>query len=309
MTSSQRKVVLKTNPIHNSDPIRTHSNPTLEQVIAQQLKHHSTPQQSSPVQHTNHLSESSPPHQNLPHDDQKRSPDDPRPRANRCPLPGTEEAKYRTLMASMARCKSDHKKRELLQRRGITEEEFRHMLSKPKKRSRSTENKGNIEQTSAHSPPQWGHERYALPGLREVLGYQEGSRESWMDDPMLYEEGMRINQHYSGHGRPHLFCVIARFQNFDQDEDSALYDYQLLSAIWHTCLNGNQALRLAAEVLSAVQQNPGSLRCELAKLERCWECILLDSILLSCCASISLQEPEILTGGRLCFNAQSTPLF
>lgn len=127
-----------------------------------------------------------------------------------------------------------------------------------------------------------------------------------MDDPMLYEEGMRINQYFSGHGRPHLFCVIARFQNFDQDEDSALYDYQLLSAIWHTCLNGNQALRLAAEVLSAVQQNPGSLRCELAKLERCWECILLDSILLSCCASISLQEPEILTGGRLCFNAQST---
>ena len=75
----------------------------------------------------------------------------------------------------------------------------------------------------------------------------------------------------------------------------------------HVCLNGNQALRLTAEILSAIQQNPGSMRCELAKLQRYWECILLHTILSSCCASISLQEPEILNGDRLRFNTQSIP--
>ena len=128
-----------------------------------------------------------------------------------------------------------------------------------------------------------------------------------MNDPVLYEEGMRINQYYAGHGRPHLFCVIARFQNFDKGEECAFFDYQFLSAIRHVCLNGNQALRLTVEILSAIQQNPGSIRCELAKLERYWECILLDSILSSCCASISLQEPEIVAGNRLRFDPRRIP--
>ena len=308
--TSQENIVLKINSKFDSDPIRTHSNPTLEQVIAQQKLQAS---QHPPAILPRPASE--PPIQVIPAAPKsstrrrKRSPDDTRPRPNRCPLPGTEEAKYRTLMASMARCKSDAKKKELLQKRGITEEEFRNMASKPKKRSPSAENKGNIEQTPTHSPPQWETERYYLPGLPEVLGYQGRPQESWMDDPMLYEEGMRINHYYFGHGRPHLFCVIARFQNFAEDENSKPYDYQFLSAIRHTCLNGNQALRLTAEILSAIQQNPGSIRCELAKPERCWEWMLLDSILSSCCASISLQEPEILTGDRLRFNTQSIPHF
>ena len=308
--TSQGNISWKINPISNSDPIRTHSNPTLEQVIAQQKNQAS---QRLPAILPRPVPE--PPIQTIPAAPKsstrrkKRSSDDHRPRPNRCPLPGTEEAKYRTLMASMARCKSDEKKKGLLQKRGITEEEFRNMTSKPKKRSRSTESKGNIEQTPAHSPPQWAHQGYGLPSLREVLGQRERPRESWMDDPILCEEGMRINQYYSGYGRPHLFCIIARFQNFDEDEDSVLYDYLFLSALRHECINGNQALRLTVEILSAIQKNPGSIRCELAKIERCWERILLDSILSSCCASISLQEPEILTGDRLRLNAQSIPVF
>ncbi len=276
--TSQEKVVLKINSTSDSDPIRRHSNPTLEQVIAQQkLQASQRPQPILPRLAPERTAQIIPAPTKTPTRRRKRSPDDTRPRPNRCPLPGTEEAKYRTLMASMARCKSDEKKRQLLQKRGITAEEFKNMASKPKKRSPSTENKGNIEQTPDHSPPQWGTEGYDLPGLREILGYSRSQRQSWMDDPMLYEEGMRINQYYSGHGRPHLFCVIA--------------------------------LRLTVEILSVIQRNPGSMRCELAKLQRCWECILLDSILLSCCASISLQEPEILNGDRLRFNAQSIPVF
>jgi hypothetical protein len=308
--ASQEKSLLKINPRSDSDPIRTHSNPTLEQVIAQQklqvLQHPPVILPRPVLEPSIRVIPASPKSSTR---RRKRSPEDTRPRLNRCPLPGTEEAKYRTLMASMARCKSDKKKRELLQKRGITEEEYRNMASKPKKRSRSAETKGKLEQAPIYSPLQCGTERYDLPSLREVLGYQGLPQELWMDDPMLYAEGMKINQYYSGPGRPHLFCVIARFRNFTEDEKSALYDYQFLSAIRHTCLNGNQALRLTAEIISAIQQNPGPVRCELAKLERRWECMLLDSILSSCCASISLQEPEILTGARLRLNTQSILAF
>ena len=159
--TSQEKVVLKISSTSDSDPIRRHSNPTLEQVIAQQkLQASQHPQPILPRLAPERTTQIIPASRKTAMGRRKRSPDDTRPRPNRCPLPGTEEAKYRTLMASIARCKSDEKKRELLQKRGITEEEFKNIALKPKKPCRSAENKGSIGQTPVHSPPQWGTERY-----------------------------------------------------------------------------------------------------------------------------------------------------
>jgi hypothetical protein len=238
----------------------------------------------------------------------KRSPDDKTPRLNRCPLPGTEEAKNRTFMASMARCKTAQKRQELLQKRGWTEQEYQIMASKPKN-SGTGSNKlsRSLERQRASASPErspFRIEGINLPNLGDVLGQQGWRRKvAWLQDMNLVEEAMKINQYYSGPGRPHLFCVIARFANFDEIYDNSRPgDYWCVIAARHISLNGNQALQLTGEILSAIRCNPGLIRCELTKREY----LLLASILTSCCASVSLQDPEILPGPR--FDERGIPV-
>lgn len=231
------------------------------------------------------------------HRRRKRSPDDTTPRPNRCPLPGTKEAKNRTLMASYARCKTVEKQRELLQKRDITEEEFRAMRrAKPsKKRARSTEQANLSSASSPEHNLSLPENEINLPSIREIFR-EMAWRESWLNDSNLLQDGMEINQYYSGKGRKHLFCVIARYRNLHEQFDfSGPNDYWCVSSARHACLNGNQALRMVIEILSAIQHNSGPIRYELEKQTFMY----LASIISSCCATVSLEVPEIFFGRPL----------
>jgi hypothetical protein len=284
--------------------LRINSRPTLEQVIAQQnMQQRISRNQPTPI-----LPRPTPVEQAIqviPHprttssQRRKRSLDDMKPRTNRCPLPGTKEARDRTLMASWARCKTSEKQRELLRKRGITEEQWKTIQANSKRRSRSKEKRNSRPEESSVEKPEGCPRKQSdvnLPPIGEVLrGSGWGWMDSWFNDSRLIEESMQINRYYSGDGRPHLFCVIARYSNFEDHDNSGPTDYWCVAAARHANLNGNQALLLTSEVLSAIRHNPGPIRCELAKQEF----LLLASIIKSCCALVSLEFPEMLCSSSL----------
>lgn len=304
---SQRK------PVCNGQTIRVRPNPTLEQVIAQQVSKATThtfilpqPTVTSKISLGLHRPSKG---KGLP------SSNNPRARQNRCPLPGTVEAKHRTIKASLARCKSEKKRKEFLQKRGLTEEDVENMATKPKERSHSIVKTTNSlhEQTAISSPP-IRHEYNIGPPPTSFGDTSYNLKECYINNPHVYEAAMRIREYYSGRGRPHLFCVIARFSHVEECYDvSNPYDYLCVSASRHPLLSGNGALRFLFEALSAIQGNVESIRCELQQASQMIKerfglprFILLDSILAACCASISVTDLEILGSRTILSNPQCT---
>jgi hypothetical protein len=115
--------------------------------------------------------------------------------------------------------------------------------------------------------------------------------------------------YYCGPGRRHLFCLIVRIKNLEEEKDrSAPHDYICVLTLRHTDLNGCGALLLTEELLSAIRYNSGSLRCELQngaslrdqEVENV-DSPLLKSIITTTSISTTLKEPEFLPSDWLFF--------
>ena len=317
------------------EQVRTYSNPTLEEVIAQQ--HASQPRHLPilPRPTTEPLpAELSSRARNPTRKATKSTVDSKvKQHLNKCPLQGTSEARLRTIEASLKRCSSHKKRLEFLAKRGIKWEDWqlerakREVNTAKKPRSRARPNattKGEVLMPRApmQLPPLQPKRRgkalqraeNLLP-LREVLSSLWGpGGQAWMQDDRLYvklhADAEDINQYYTGRGRPHLFCIIARFKNVEEPYDrSEELDYLCCSAARHYNLNGNEALQLTTSILSALEDNVGPVRCDLQKCHnlyqqtRTWpRFMFLESILKSCCVSLSMEEPQLLSGGQLGFS-------
>jgi hypothetical protein len=345
-TNTQRPdpILSSTNINPPREEVRTFSNPTLEQVIAQQ-------QAAAQQQATQHW-----PPQILPQpatapppapDDPPRSrtparkatkstfESKPKQHQNKCPVQGTREASLRTIEASIKRCTSRHKILALLAKKGFTEEEYNQYkakkdalaASKPKSKARAKGAKGatnemtpvpqSLSQSQSQSQSSWRTRREQpllnaekIPPLRDHLSGLWGPEgQHWITDShqcaQLREDAEAINQYYSSRGRPHLFCIIARFKNVQEKSDSSqALEYLCCSAARHLNINGNEALQLTASILSSVQRNAGPVRCDLQSGDNCFNktgilprFMILDSIIESCFASISKQEPQLYTSG------------
>src|SRR5277367_4787136 len=321
-----------------TEEVRTHSNPTLDQVIAQQ--HAAAQQQESqhrppqilPRPTVEPAPPEDPPRTKPPARKPTKSTADSKPKEhqNKCPPQGTREAQLRTIEASLARCSSPDKIRALLAKRGFTVEEWHQhkaakaaqATSKPRSKVRATAAaKERTPVPMPRSPSQsewsWTNRRQQsllnterLPPLSEHLsGLWGPGGQYWINDPCqwakLREDAEEINQYYAGRGRPHLFCIIARFKNVHEKSDtSQSLEYLCCSASRHRNINGNEALQLTASILSSVQRNARPVRCDLQSGNDCFNktgilphFMLLDSILESCFAAISHQAPQLYTRG------------
>ena len=322
------------------EEVRTHWNPTLEQVIAQQqAAAHQQVTQHRPPQILPRPATAPPPAPDDP--PRSRTParkatkstieSKPKEHQNKCPAQGTREASLRTIEASIRRCTSRPIVLALLAKKGFTEEEYFQYkakkdalaASKPKSKARAKAGKAaTIEMTPVPQSPSQSQSSWAtrreqpllntekIPSLRDYLsGLWGPGGQHWINDPhqcaQLREDAEEINQYYSGRGRPHLFCIIARFKNVQEKSDrSQALEYLCCSAARHLNINGNEALQLTASFLSSVQRNAGPVRCDLQSGDDCFNktgilprFMILDSILESCFASISKQEPQLYTSG------------
>ena len=331
------------------EAIQTYPNPTLEEVIAQQKafvhqqpssKHH--PQQILP-RPTNkdhpapeERSRSKPAARNVAKSTMESKSKE---HLNKCPLPGTIAAKFRTIEASLTRCTTDDKRLMLLAKKGLTMEQYEEIKaqraaevatkkprSKAKAKAVANGTTARATRSSTTSTPsahkrhrQTGLQTEVLPPLREFLSglWGQGGRQ-WIEDeylwPLLVLQATQINQYHSGPGSAHLFCIIARFQNVEEKYDvSQNWDYACCSAIKHPNLNGNEALRLTASILSAIQHNAEAVRCDLqsghklfAEIRTWPHFAILETILKSSSFSISTDEPQLFSGQNVDFRTTGT---
>jgi hypothetical protein len=260
-----------------------------------------------------------------------RSPEDMEPgkistRTNKCPLPGTAEANMRTVFATLSRCKSPKARADFLAEKGLTEEdvtalELRRASSRVEKvvRNRAAAREVAMDesglsgiQTNASdaidlAPSQPSKLSSLFTALQERIAMESNNRASLDAAEINAQESV---SYYCGPGRPHLFFVILRIKDLDEEQDqSAPYDYDCVLTMRHTDLNGCEALQLTQELLSAIRHNSGSLRCELQNcanlreegVERIYT-PLLKSVIITTSISITLKDPEILKGDWLYFH-------
>jgi hypothetical protein len=262
-----------------------------------------------------------PPKKNKKGAKKERAPEETEPkevstRPNKCPPRGTEAANVRTILASLSRCKTAERRRDFLASKGMTEEDLVAMQQKKSstkvekkvrkrkpKRKVATEGNGpsgtptnasNAIQGAPHQPP-------LLPFLIEALRAEIGSPST--QEAQTERDEIQVKEtvlYYCGPGRPHLFCVIVRVADLEEDKDrSAPHDYDCVLTMRHTDLNGSGALQLTKEMLSAIRHNCGSLRCELQngvnlRNQENVDSPLLKSIIATTSISTTLKEPDFL---------------
>lgn len=348
-TQGREPIFSNTNLRPLPEAIRTHPNPTLEEVLAQQQalihqqpssRHHPPQILPRPINKDHpapeERSRSKPAAQKVTKSTMESKSKE---HQNKCPLPGTIAAKFRTIEASLTRCTTQDKRLMLLAKKGLTMEQYEELKaqrateaaakkprSKAKAKAAANGTIARATRSSTTSTPS-AHTRHRHTGLqtedlsplREFLGslWGQGGRQ-WIEDqylwPQLVLQAKQINQYYSGPRGAHLFCIMARFQNVEEKyEVSQDWDYVCCSAIRHPNLNGNEALRLTASILSTIQHNAGAVRCDLQSGHKLFaethtwpHFAILETILKSSSFSISTDEPQLFSGQNVAFRSVGT---
>src|SRR5271168_4865314 len=198
-TERPEPILSSTNMSPPREEVRTYSNPTLEQVIAQQQA--AAHQQATQHRHPQILprpatapppAPDDPPRSRSPARKATKSTVESKPKEhqNKCPAQGTREASLRTIEASIRRCTSRPKVLALLAKKGFTEEEYCQYkakkdalaASKPKSKARAKSAKAAtnemtpVPQSASQSQSAWAtrHEQplqntEKIPPLRDYL--------------------------------------------------------------------------------------------------------------------------------------------
>jgi len=155
----------------------------------------------------------------------------PKAYANGCPLPGTEEAKIRTLWASISRCKDWKAILDCLAKRDCTEDQL--WESAEAKRSQDLHTPKRAKTANS------GDSQYVR--LRQLKMSYGAAR---------YYETVQT----------HSFCIIARLKNLEgKCRTSNVGDYNRLTA-FHIESDGNGALATLGKFLSATSNGHHQLR-------------------------------------------------
>ena len=225
--------------------------------------------------------------------------DPPSTRPNRCPPAGTPEAKARTLKASYARCKDDAARAKFLAKHDLTAEDMQPIgvSSNTNGPSMEPSDESVSRQVSRRSEPQEPipkrarTQAYPVPDVDHEPDPEVIRRRMALDhlirEPVHQRTLREAKAYYYGRGgRPHTFCLIVRLRHTENTTEEVYpSDYICLGGMQHPAMTGLQALHTLHALLNLIQNNAGSLRCEIQaaadSLEKNepWDCHLLLSLM------------------------------
>lgn len=305
---SEEIPTLNVNPKYLSDCDPNVQVPSLDEVMAKLSSQH---QNTSVLQRARQPTANTTPAtafqsmSNSSESKKRRSTDTPKYRVNRCPLPGTREAKERTIKASLGRCKTEEKKLAFLAKRGLSEEECLELLNGNKRSCQAdkTVRISPVKQSSQMSAENFVQSASMLPSLEEVLRSMPWSCEDLSKIHCdAYRKATDIFDYYFGLGEQHLFCFVSGFGNIEITRQFGPSNFACVTAVQHPSLNGNSALRVMTQLLPTIQWNCATLSHELQTADNLWRSghglphfMVLESVICSCFAAAAVSPPSIIS--------------